>query len=278
MRNLRTVLSAMLVLVAITATGWAQNNASKASILGSPHDFTSSTYQFTGTAAGSTAAQAVTNTCFFCHIIHKTNTNRSGVATTETLAPGYMLWNHQLSSQATYGVYSSDTFNAALTAAGVAAPTDLGARNNLGSPTVSNLCLSCHDGTIAIAQFYEGGFGLPANGSYWYNGHGTLPGSTTMYTGMQIDDLTKTHPVHFQYTPALATAAQLKTPASNGLSVDGNGAVPLYGGSGYMECTTCHDPHNGATIVSGTVFPFARLALQNAENAASGGYCTYCHL
>jgi len=278
MRNSRVVFLAMLMLVAISATGWAQNNASKASILGSPHDFTNSSYEFTGTASGSTAAAAVTNTCFFCHIIHKTNTNGSGVASSETLAPGYMLWNHQLSSKTSYGVYSSDTFSAALAAAGDNAPTDLGGSNNISAPTVSNLCLSCHDGTVAIAQFYEGGFGLPSNGSYWYNGHGTLPGSTTMYTGMQIDDLTKSHPVHFQYTANLATAAQLKAPATNGLSVDGNGAVPLYGAAGfYMECTTCHDPHNGNTLAKGTVYPFARLALQNAENAAAGGYCTYCH-
>lgn len=272
MRTPKTILLTMLFLLAVGVTGWAQNNASKASIIGSPHDFTNANYTFSATSTG-TGTAATTNTCFFCHIIHKTNTNRSGVATTEGLAPGYLLWNHQLSAKSSYGVYSSDTFQSALTAAGVSAPADLGASNNLSTPTVSNLCLSCHDGTIAIAQFYESGFGLPANGAYWNNTHGN---SLTMYTGMQIDDLTKSHPVNFIYNAALATAAQLKTPAGAN-SVDGNGAVPLYGGAGYMECTTCHDPHNGTTIVSGTVYPFARLVLQNAETASTGGYCTYCH-
>jgi len=269
MKNLRIVLCAALLLVAVSATGWAQN-ASKASILGSPHDLQNDDWSAT---SGGTATGITTNTCFFCHIIHKTNTNRSGVATTESLAPGYMLWNHQLSSTASYGVYSSDTFTAALAAGGVSAPTDLGGSNNITSPTVSNLCLSCHDGTIAIASFYEGGFGLPASYSYWNNGHGNSLG---MYTGMQIDNLAKTHPVHFQYTSALGTAIGMKAPASLN-SVDGAGAVPLFGNAGYLECPTCHDPHNGSTIVSGTVYPFARLALQNAENAASGGNCTYCH-
>jgi hypothetical protein len=184
-----------------------------------------------------------------------------------------MLWNHQLSSVATYGVYTSDTFQSALTASGGTAPTDLGATNNITSPTVSNLCLSCHDGTIAIGSFYESGFGLPANGSYWNNGHGN---GLTMYTGMQVDNLVKSHPVHFVYNQALATAAQLTTPASLN-SVDANGAVPLYGNAGYMECTTCHDPHNGTSVFKGTLVPFARLALVNAENTATGGYCTYCH-
>jgi cytochrome c553 len=271
MKALKTVLLATLLLVAVSVAGWAQVNASKASIIGSPHDFTNDTWSAT---AGGTAAAVTTNTCFFCHIIHKTNTNSSGIATSETLAPGYLLWNHQLSSTASYGVYSSDTFNNVLQAAGVTAPTDLGASNNITSPTVSNLCLSCHDGTVAIGSFYEGGFGLPANGSYWNNGHGN---SLTMYTGMQIDNLAKSHPVNFVYNANLAAAGQLTVPASLN-SVDANGAVPLYGNAGLMECTTCHDPHNGTTIAHGTAVPFARLALQNAENTKTGGYCTYCHL
>jgi len=275
MRTLKIILLGMLVLVALSATGWGQVNSTKANIIGSPHDMVTSD-TFTAGPTGTTDSAVTTNTCFLCHIIHKTATNSSGIGSTSSLAPGYMLWNHQLSSTANYGVYSSDTFTAVLTAAGVSAPTDLGATNNITSPTVSNLCLSCHDGTIAIASFYESGFGLPAQQSLWYNGHGTAPGSTYMYSGMQLTDLTKTHPVHFQYTPGLAAAANMTSPASTN-SVDGSGAVPLYGGAYYLECTTCHDPHNGTTIKSGTAVPFARLALQNAENSGTGKYCTYCH-
>jgi len=271
MRILKAVLLAMLVLVAVSAPGWAQYQAAKSSIIGSPHDLTNDTWSAT---SGGTAAAITTNTCFFCHIIHKTNTNSSGIATTESLAPGYLLWNHQISTNTTgYGVYTSDTFQSALTAAGVSAPTDLALTNNITSPTVSNLCLSCHDGTVAIGSFYEGGFGLPANGSYWNNGHGN---SLTMYTGFQIDNLAKSHPVNFIYNSNLAAAAQLTVPNSVN-SVDANGAVPLYGNAGYVECTTCHDPHNGASIVSHTAVPFARLALMNAENSGTGKYCTYCH-
>jgi len=271
MRILKAVLLAMLVLVAVSVPSWAAGpyNASKASIIGSPHDLTSDTWN----QGGAGDAAVTTNTCFFCHIIHKTAANRSGIATTESLAPGYMLWNHQLSSTTSYGIYTSDTFTAALTAAGLGWPSDLGGSNNITSPTVSNLCLSCHDGTIAIGSFYEAGFGLPANGSLWNNGHGD---GTYMYNGMQIDNLAKSHPVNFVYNSALAAAANLTVPSSLN-SVDANGAVPLYGGTGLMECTTCHDPHNGTTIVSGTVVPFARLALQNAENSGTGKYCTYCH-
>jgi hypothetical protein len=264
MRILRTVLLAMLVLAAVSATARAQ---SKANIVGSPHDLTTDTWSATSSG---TASAVTTNLCFFCHITHKTATNiTTGNAASAT--PGYLLWNHTLSSTTSYGVYSSETFNAALAAAGQNPPTDLGTNNNITSPTVSNLCLSCHDGTVAIGSFYEGGFGLPANGSYWNNGHGN---SSTMWTGMQISDLTKQHPVHFQYTAALASVANMTSPASAN-SVDGSGKVPLYGGAYYMECSTCHDPHNGTTAVRGSLFPFARSAL--AGYSGTGSFCNYCH-
>jgi hypothetical protein len=278
MRKLKTVLLAMLVLVAVSSPGWAQYNASKTSIVGSPHDLTHDTW--TAGPTGTTDNSITTNLCFFCHIIHKTATNSSGIGTTSSAAPGYMLWNHQLAAPTTYGTYTSDTFQSVLALAGGATgPAELGTLNTISSATASNLCLSCHDGTVAIASFYEQGFGLPAQGSLWYNGHGTAPGGTYMYSGMTINDLTKSHPVHFPYTVALATAAGMTQPASLN-AVDAHGAVPLFGNAGFLECPTCHDPHNGTTIptTGSTAVPFARLALQNAETAQTGGYCTYCHM
>jgi hypothetical protein len=260
---------AMLVLVALTATAWA--NAPKSNIIGSAHDLT--TYNW----AGATTLIS-TNTCLFCHVVHKTATNSaSGLTASQT--PGYMLWNHTISSTTSYGYYSSDSFNALLTAAS-GTISDLGSNNaSFSALTVSNLCLSCHDGTVAIASFYEGGFGLPANGSTWNNGHGP---STYMYTGFELQDLSKTHPVHFTYTAALATAAGggLLSPASTS-SVDGNAQVPLYGGAGYMECTTCHDPHNGTFLQvtepgatkPTTIFPFPRTLLAGVTPT----FCVYCH-
>jgi len=258
MRTLKTVLLPVLLLLAITATGWAK--APKANIVGSHHDLTTVTW--------SPASSYTPNLCFFCHIVHKTATNGT-TGLTAAVTPGRFLWNHTLSSTTSYGVYSSATFNAILTQAGVALPTDLGSVNNINSYTVSNLCLSCHDGTVAIGSFYEGGFGLPANNATWNNGHGA---STYMYSGFQLTDLSKTHPVNFQYTPALATAAGMTSPA-NANSVDGNFEVPLYGNSYLMECTTCHDPHNGTSSLTGGSFPFAQGIFQTS----STNFCFYCH-
>ncbi len=258
---LKRLLLAMLVLGALTATAWAQQ-ATKAGIVHSAHDLTWTAH--TGTIAtytkGGVTAPVTTNLCYFCHIAHKT-------ADVASSAPGYLLWNKTLSSTPTYGVYSSDSFTAVLAAATAAPPTDLGASNSVTSATTSNLCLSCHDGTVAMNSFYENVGGLP----------GVALGYTTKmfpYNGLEIKDLTKQHPVHFQYTTNLANAAAMKTPA-NANSVDGAGAVPLYGGNYMLECTTCHDPHNGASVGNGSTMPFARQFF--FTYAASGGMCTYCH-
>jgi len=269
MKILSRFLLAMFLLGTLTATIWAV--APKANIVGSPHDFTSATYTFTNTTAGSVATPAATNLCFFCHIVHKTQTNSSGTGTTSAVAPARFLWNHSLSSVASYGVYSSSPFNALLTAAGVSLPVDLGSTNNISAFNSSNMCLSCHDGTVAISSFYEQGFSLPGQGASWNNGHGN---STTMYTGMGLTDLSKTHPVNFAYTPAVASLGSLTSPASPN-SVDAAGDVPLYGPGYYMQCTTCHDPHNGVTAVRGSLFPYSRATFQNYTG--TGGFCVYCH-
>jgi hypothetical protein len=274
MGNLKSLLLTMIVLAASTAMVWGQGvNAHKSAIIGSAHDLTNDTW----IPSGSTTASAVgTNLCFFCHITHKTG---SGIAATN---PSYMMWNHTLSTVSTYGVYSSDTFNALLTNAGVALPTELGSSNNVTAPTVSNLCLSCHDGTVSIASFYAGGFGLPSTGSSISSSYGAYS-QFTSGNPFLMTDLSRSHPVNFAYTPALATAAGGGLLSPGIYSVDGGGALPLYGnGAGMMECTTCHDPHNGTfakiTPVGGTkantVFPFPRLLLGTQTGS---GVCTYCH-
>jgi len=270
MRTLQRILLATALLVAVTATGWAQN-ASKKLIVGSQHDLTTFTY----TSSGGTAETIATNLCYFCHIMHKTSTG-----TLTGISPGYLLWNHTMSTVGSYGVYSSDTFNQRLSTAG-GTIADLGSTNSVNTPTVSNLCLSCHDGTIALASFYQVTAGLPSNGSTLTNKYGTF---TDMPSVFQLSDLSRSHPVNFPYTAALATASggTLLSPGTN--SVDGTGYLPLYGlaGANLMECTTCHDPHNGTalTVTNGTttstIFPFPRLLLYNYSGA--GNFCDYCHL
>ena len=88
-----------------------------AQITGSAHDFSTQTWNTTG------------EICIVCHTPHNAVT-----------LPDAPLWNHQLSAIANYTLYDntvSGTFNA-----------------TTGQPNgASKLCLSCHDGTIALDNF-----------------------------------------------------------------------------------------------------------------------------
>lgn len=224
MKITKALLIAVFSLVMVSAMGWAK--APKSAIVDSAHDlrtpFQSASYTL----------------CSFCHVAHKTGAAPAG--------PGYLLWNHTLSSVTTYGVYQSDSMKATDL-------TDLG-----GQTTVSNLCLSCHDGTVAVNSFYEGVGNASFTGDIT-EGNYFMPGAAT------IRDLSKTHPVNFTYNATVANEAGMLVPASSG-SVDAAGEIPLFNSK--MQCATCHDPHNGAS----------GIFEQNFPTQSSGSFCTYCHL
>src|SRR5438128_1481978 len=93
----------------------------KEAVIGSQHDLSV-------TGAGPVRS-ATPSACIFCHAPHNT---LAGVAP---------LWDHALSIQS-YTPYSSSTYNA-----GAQTPA-------AGS---SRLCLSCHDGTVAIGLTVSNG-------------------------------------------------------------------------------------------------------------------------
>ena len=148
---------------------------------------------------GSLRASTEADICIFCHAPH----NTTGVGP---------LWNHALSA-ATYTPYSSSTLKA-----------------TVGQPTgASKLCLSCHDGTVALGMVANRSTPIPMQ-----SGATTIPsGRTRIGT-----DLSAHHPVSFTYDPALVTKqGELRDPATLVQEV-------RLDQSGQMQCTSCHDPHN----------------------------------
>jgi uncharacterized membrane protein YgdD (TMEM256/DUF423 family) len=223
---------AVIVLVVCVATSAFAARAPKSAVFGSAHDFKT---QLGG---------ASYTLCNFCHIAHKFGSAPTG--------PGYLLWNHTLSSVASYGVYTSESMRST--------PADLG-----GQLVVSNLCLSCHDGTVAINSWYEG----QAAANFQ-----PLPQGTLFMAGdMTVRDLTKQHPINFVYPDPTTAAAIGIQPAADQFSVDGNGNVPLF--QGRMQCATCHDPHAGP---SSGAHLFFRAFPSTPAQTLTGSSCVYCHL
>lgn len=204
------------VLIVLTALALVAGltGVAMATIVGSKHDF-------------STIGWAQGQICLPCHTPHHADTSVGNAAP---------LWNHEVTA-ASFTLYSSPTLDA----------------TDLGQPAgVSKLCLSCHDGTVALDAF--GG------------------NSGTMIIGPDYNlgtDLSASHPISFTYDTALATAdGGLNDPATASSNVSGSsGTIQddlLFGNK--LECSSCHDVHNQHNLGK----------LLNVTNSSSA-LCLTCH-
>jgi len=183
--------------------------------------------------------------CIFCHTPHDAIKN-----------PNIILWNHEISTVTQYGVYDSPSFDGAVSRGGDIA--ELGGVDNT-SATASNLCLSCHDGTIAINSFNNPSNANPTTTMVGVDsGTGGIPSTSKTNLGT---DLTNDHPVNFSYTTALANQdGTLNDPGAQG---DALPSVRLFNNK--LQCASCHDPHTSAQKT------FLRASM------AGSGLCLICH-
>jgi predicted CXXCH cytochrome family protein len=161
--------------------------------------------------------------CAYCHAPH------SGL--------NMGLWNQKLTTTP-YTMYTSNT-----------------AKNTGVQPVLasdSNMCLSCHDGTVAVGSTVAYG---------QVRMIGTMNPLDIFSSKMQ-----SSHP--FSLAPPLKDNAHLQASlVGSGKTADPTGAVKLINGS--VECTSCHNPHVQAKD----------LVSQNflVRDSSSGQLCLACH-
>ena len=239
-------------------------------------------------ASGPGTAKATTETqvCVFCHTPH---------ASTPGVNP---LWNRRLST-ATYTRYTSASLDANNIADAI--------QDNPGGS--SKLCLSCHDGTLAIGNVNVlGGVGsadVQGSVSISMTGvgvGGVMPsgaGDTSGFTRKLGVDLTNDHPISLTFTDTLsardgelqAVNAAQRFPADGSiLGVREPGYKPRLpleptgpGGAGQIQCATCHDPHIRETDPTKGNQKFLRLNRFQETQGAAGFvesrdiFCLACH-
>ena len=162
---------------------------------------------------GPSQATSETEICIFCHTPHNAS-------------PGAPLWNHELSTVSDYINYWSPTLKSYASAED-APPID----------GFSKLCLSCHDGTVALGALINRNENLE-----------TVPDYITFgMEGYIGTDLSGGHPISIIFDEALVTVRNADTGLLllNWPITDKDVKLyPTQGGKG-IQCTSCHDPHGG---------------------------------
>ncbi len=217
-------------LVLILIGSLAACGLAMAAVQNTAHDLSSNT------TTGDTTSDT-TQICVFCHTPHQDTGTKT------------ILWNQTDSAAGSYGAYSSDTF-------------DLGPSTALASTDTNNtsvLCMTCHDGTVAIGSLHNEPFdAVGGTLDLTYGGNVNASGLMTGNPNMG-SDLSNDHPVNFSYTDPTGVDDDLNDPT--GIS------LPLFGtGGDEIQCGTCHNAHGGLAST-----PFLRLTM------AASALCTECH-
>jgi len=168
---------AVVLLLALTPlAAYAQPNT----VEGSRHDLSVS-------GPGPVKATSEKEVCLFCHASHIQNPNSP-----------HPLWNQQLSKVTSYNPYTSSTYK----------------QTNNQISTRSKLCLSCHDGTVAIGQTYAS-----------YSGKIAVQGALASADNFGTD-LSKNHP--FGFTMPAVDDGEMKLSLTASPPLTSDPAVKLF--------------------------------------------------
>jgi predicted CXXCH cytochrome family protein len=194
-----------------------------------------------------------TGLCSFCHTPHEAQST-------------LLSWNHTL---------SSNTFSWKLAATGAGTPYPTIQGDIYQGATAK--CLSCHDGSVAVGDLVRWNGG-PVNSLL----NVFISGKARIGKG---GNMRGSHPVAMPYPwnngpstyngvttgPGIVLSAWVADPTTVGIRLyndDGSGNIrigPVAGQTG-IECSSCHDPHNGPGVEDNF---FLR--------GTAAGICTKCH-
>ncbi|HKV77731.1 MAG TPA: cytochrome c3 family protein, partial [Candidatus Sulfotelmatobacter sp.] len=176
--------------------------------------------------SGTSPVKGSLDPCLYCHVPH------SGVQN-----PNGALWSQTLSTQV-YKSYGSTTMH-----------------NTTLQPMLggdSSLCLSCHDGTVAVGQTQPFGQVQMTGNMYPADKFGT--------------DLQGSHPFSLK-TPLVDAPDLVQSLSTNHTTADPSQAVKLINND--VECTSCHSPH--AQMIDQVSKNFL------VRDSSSGQLCLSCH-
>lgn len=198
-----------------------------APLLGKSGSVVDSKHNLSVSGKGNIKATSETRVCIFCHSSH--NASSEGP-----------LWNHQTTTPGKFKTYKRSTM-----ASEAEQPNG-----------ATKLCLSCHDGTIAVGAVRNSSFPIPMQN---VGTSGEIPAGKKSHIGT---DLSGSHPVSTKYNQSVALASSHlvwppNDPAED-VGIDENG---------YVQCTACHDPHDDSRSER---YPFWKKATFNEV-------CQVCH-
>lgn len=204
-------------------------------------------------AANGGTADQFGRVCAYCHTPHHALEEANG-----DYAP---LWSRDFST-ATFDSYQSVTFSQSA---------------NVTDPVIgpSRLCMSCHDGVVAIDAYY--GATATAVNMDDSDAFGTIG------VGSDPNTLTNDHPIGFNYDLAqIADAGMVDGIALANTAVFNTGVTvrdvlfpnEVTGVKDIMTCATCHEVHNSALVDSSDANTGWFLYSTQTDSA----FCTTCHL
>lgn len=200
-------------LLGILAMTFAAIASADDSVVHSPHDLSTA-------GPGQVRAVDESRVCIFCHAPHNAS-------------PEAPLWN-RYNPTTYYRIYDSSTTDARIDQPGPA----------------SKMCLSCHDGSIALGLLRNRDITAPLPMSHTF-----MPSGPRNLT----NDLSDDHPIGFRFDRSLANRdPQLRSPDLVSSKIE-------LGPRGELECTACHDAHNNE------LGDFLRIPTRE------GALCLTCH-